>query len=49
MYKNYSPIEEYVNTIKGNINFLSRLFSPKVSIPIIFVFIMVIGLIAFIK
>jgi len=49
MDHNYNPIEKYVNTIKGNINFLTRLFSPKVSIPIIAVCIMVIGLIAFIR
>ncbi len=45
MYQNINPLEEYVNTIKSNANFLNRLLSPRVSIPLIAIFVMIIGVI----
>jgi hypothetical protein len=45
MYQNINPLDEYVNKIRGNTNFLNRLLSPRVSIPLIAI-IMVIGVIA---
>jgi len=49
MYQNINPLEEYVNIIKRNTNFLNRLLSPKVSISLIAICLMVIGLIVIIK
>jgi len=46
MYQNLNPLDEYVNNIKGNINFLRNLLSPKVSLPLFAVCLMVIGLIS---
>jgi hypothetical protein len=45
MYDNLNPLDELVNKIKGNTNFLNRLFSPRVSIPLIAISLMVLGVI----
>jgi len=49
MYQNINPLEEYVNIIKGNTNFLNHLLSPRVSIPLIAICIMVIGVVAIVR
>lgn len=49
MYQNINPLEDYINTIKRNTNFLNRLLSPKISISLIAIFVMVIGLIVVIR
>ena len=47
MYVNINPLEEYVKIIKQNTNFLNRLLTPKISIPLFTIFITIIGVIAF--
>jgi hypothetical protein len=41
-----NPLEEYINSIKRNTNFLHRLLTPKISIPLLAIFITVISVIA---
>ena len=40
-----NPLEEYVNRIKQNTNFLNRILTPKISIPLFAVFFTIIGVI----
>jgi hypothetical protein len=49
MYENLNPLEEYVKNIKRNTNFLNSLLSPKISIPLFAVCIMIIGVIAIVR
>jgi len=47
MYTNIYPLEEYVKVIKQNTNFLNRLLTPKISVPLFTIFMTIIGVIAF--
>jgi len=47
MNLNINPLEEYVNIIKQNTNFLYRLLTPRIGIPVFAIFITIIGVIAF--
>jgi hypothetical protein len=46
MYVKISPLDEYVQTIKSNTDFLNRLLSPRIGISLFAIFVMVIGVIA---
>lgn len=47
MYEYTNPLEEYVKIIKQNADFLNRILTPRISLPIIAIFVTVIGFIAF--
>ena len=49
MYRNFNPVEEYVQVIKQNANFLNRLLSPKIGLPLLAFGIMVVGLIVIVR
>jgi len=42
---NLNPLDEYVKTIKRNTNFLKRLISPRISIPLFMICLMVVSII----
>jgi len=42
MYQNLDLLDEYVNNIRGNTNFLCILLSPKVSLPLFAICLMLI-------
>ena len=46
MYQNLNPLDELVDNIKGNTNYIRNLLSPKVSLPLIALCLMVIGVIS---
>jgi len=41
-----NPLEEYVNIIKQNTQFLNRLLTPRISIPLFAIFLTIVGVIA---
>jgi hypothetical protein len=40
-----NPLDDYVKSILQNANFLSRLLTPKISVPLIALLLMIIGVI----
>ncbi len=44
---NINPLEDYVNIIMQNTNFLHRILTPKIGISVLAIFITIIGVIAF--
>jgi hypothetical protein len=45
MTVNMNPLEDYVNIIKQNTNFLNRLLTPKIGITVVAIFTTIIGVI----
>ncbi len=43
---NINPLEEYVNIIVQNTNFLNRILTPKIGISVFAIFLTIIGVIA---
>jgi|GEM_PF-5915649 len=47
MYMNINPLDEYIKVIKQNTNFLNRILTPKISIPLFAIFLTIVGVIAY--
>lgn len=49
MYTNMNPLDEYVKSVKSNAAFIKRLISPQIGLPMLAIFLTIIGVLALAK